>query len=53
MFLEAAAHNMGIYYIFLGIVFVIIFLFWLAFESGAVYKAMDILEKDKLDKKTK
>ena len=44
---------MEIYYIILGIVFIISFVGWFAFESGAVFKAMEFMEKDKLDKKEK
>lgn len=44
---------MEIYYIILGIVFVITFVGWWVFESGAVFDAMDAIEKDKLDRSKK
>ena len=37
----------------MGIIFVFVFAAWWVFESGAAFKAMEILEKDKLDKKAK
>lgn len=42
-----------IYYIILGIIFVILLIAWLSFESGAIFKAMDLMEKDRLDKTDK
>lgn len=53
MFLEVAVDNMEIYYIILGIIFIFIFISWWAFESGSAFKAMEILEKDNLDKNKK
>ena len=47
MFLEVAVDNMEIYHIILGIIFIFVLIAWLSFESGAVYKAMDLMEKDK------
>lgn len=44
---------MGIYYIILLIVFIFVSIAWLSFESGAVFKAMELMDKDKLDKKQK
>lgn len=44
---------MEIYYIILGIVFVITFVGWWAFESGTIFDAMDAIEKDKLDRNKK
>jgi hypothetical protein len=38
---------MGIYYIILGIIFLIVFAFWLAFQSGIVFDAMEDYYKDK------
>ena len=43
MYLEVVVDNMGIYYIILGIVFIFVFIGWIAFESGAVFKAMDLM----------
>jgi len=39
--------NMEIYYIILGIIFLIIFALWWIFQSGAVFDAMEDYYKDK------
>ena len=44
---------MDITLIILGTIFVITFVGWWAFESGAVFDAMDAMEKDKLDRNKK
>lgn len=43
---------MEIYYIILGIAFLITFIGWLCFESGAVFKAIDLMNES-VDKKEK
>lgn len=53
MFLEAPVDNMGIYYIIMGTIFIIVFGAWLSFESGAISKAMELMDKENLDKKKK
>jgi hypothetical protein len=53
MFLGVAVDNMGIYYIILGTIFIIVFGAWLSFQTGAIYKAMDLMAKDSVDKNKK
>jgi nitrogen fixation-related uncharacterized protein len=47
MFLEVAVDNMEIYYIILGIVFVITLTLWWVFESGVFVDTMEEYLKDK------
>jgi nitrogen fixation-related uncharacterized protein len=47
MFLEVAVDNMEIYYIILGIVFVITFVLWWVFESGVFVDTMTDYLNDK------
>lgn len=44
---------MGIYYIVMGTIFLIVFGAWLSFQTGAIYKAMDLMAKENLDKTKK
>lgn len=44
---------MELYYIFLIIVFIIVFIGWWIFESGAIIDAYNFMEKQDIDKKTK
>lgn len=44
---------MEIYYIILGTIGIIIFGAWISFQTGAIYKAMDLMAKEELDRKRK
>jgi len=44
---------MGIFYIIMGTIFIIITGAWLSFQTGVIYKAMDLMAKDNLDKNKK
>jgi hypothetical protein len=47
MFLEVVVDNMEIYYIILGIIFLIVFALWWVFQSGVAFDAMEDYYKDK------
>ena len=47
MYLGVAVDNMEIYYIILGIIFLIVFAFWWLFESGVFVDSMNDYMNDK------
>ena len=53
MFLEGVVDNMEISYIIMGTIFIIVAGAWISFQTGAIYKAMDLMAKDNIDKNKK